>query len=325
MKKTTVAALALIFVTILSGCVTSSMIVNAVRKEFAKNEPTAALPDYPEKLARVTVFRDLDYGSVHKNGELDIIVPTETHGLVPVIFWIHGGAYIAGDKDGAEVYLVELADKGYAGVNINYQLAPEAKYPVPLVQIGEAYAYIAARAGMYGLDMSRVYFAGDSAGAQMAAQFTNLQVNPEYAHLAGIPAIMTEPQTIRGALLFCGPYDIRQFASSDDQNIARVYNFIAESYLGVKDWQTSPQAQTATIVDKVDASFPPAFITDGTVTSFPEHARALHDELTAQGVDSTLILYPEAELPHEYQFTMTEEHAARTFVSLVEFLDRTSR
>ena len=43
-------------------------------------------------------------------------------------------------------------------VNMNYELAPSVKYPTPLRQLNEAYAFIAQEADTYGIDMNRVYF-----------------------------------------------------------------------------------------------------------------------------------------------------------------------
>lgn len=325
MRKTVLMILCTLgAVLVLSSCITQSMIVKAVRSNFARNEPTALLPDYPQKLEKVNIYRNLEYPTAYENATMDIIVPREGTGSLPVIFWVHGGAFIAGDKSGVEEYLVELANHGYVAVNINYALAPEYKYPTPVIQVGEAYTYMESIADEYRIDMEKVYFAGDSAGAQIVAQFVTIQTHREYAQAAGLTPVVKEPAAIAGALLFCGPYDITKIARADNPDVVKLYTFIAESYLGRKDWQDSPEAQMASIVDKVSESFPPAFITDGTEFSFPEHARELYAALQEKGVDSILVMYPDAALPHEYQFTMTSEYAQKTFAELVAFLKRTS-
>ena len=43
---------------------------------------------------------------------------------VPTIFWIHGGAFVAGDKNDVRKYATYIASHGYNVVNINYPLAP---------------------------------------------------------------------------------------------------------------------------------------------------------------------------------------------------------
>jgi len=76
-----------------------------------------------------------------------------------------------------------LASEGYAIVNINYELAPKAKYPAQLIQIGEAYEFI-ENSDLYPfIDKDIIYFGGDSAGAHIAAQFIIVQTNPDYVSL----------------------------------------------------------------------------------------------------------------------------------------------
>lgn len=123
-------------------------------------------------------YENLSYESTYKKGYLDIITPKEFTGELPVIFWVHGGAFLGGDKADITEYAVQIASKGYIVVNMNYELAPGAKYPTPLHQLNEAYTFIAQEAESYGIDMDRVYFAGDSAGAQIVSQYVNVQVEP---------------------------------------------------------------------------------------------------------------------------------------------------
>nr|WP_238942741.1 alpha/beta hydrolase [Planococcus beigongshangi] len=150
--------------------------------------------NYGEIEAQVQIERDLSYGSAYKKGTLDIIAPKNFIGRLPVIFWVHGGAFLGGDKSDITEYAVQVASKGYIVVNMNYQLAPGAKYPTPLHQMNEAYRFIEKQAEVYSMDMDRLYFAGDSAGAQIVSQFVNVQVEKDYAQLVGIEGIVPPRQ-----------------------------------------------------------------------------------------------------------------------------------
>src|SRR5690606_11211703 len=119
-----------------------------------------------------------------------IIAPKEFSGKLPVILWVHGGAFLGGDKSDITEYAVQVASKGYIVANMNYELAPGAKYPAPLHQVDEAYRFIEKQAESFGMDLDRLYFAGDSAGAQIVSQFVNIQVDEEYARLVGIKGIV---------------------------------------------------------------------------------------------------------------------------------------
>ncbi|MDR3113687.1 MAG: alpha/beta hydrolase, partial [Endomicrobium sp.] len=111
---------------------------------------------------------------------LDIIYPQASNKNNKTIFWIHGGSYIEGDKEKVEPYMVMLANNGYTVINLNYALAPKSHYPVQLKQIELAYTFIKERGKDYGVSADKIYFGGDSSGAQLVSQFVNLQTNGGY-------------------------------------------------------------------------------------------------------------------------------------------------
>lgn len=88
----------------------------------------------------------------------------------PCLFYIHGGGWVAGS-----VYTVEnpcrlIAELADAVVfNIDYSLAPEAKYPAAFNELWEALRHIYANADTYGIDRGRILAAGDSAGGNLTA------------------------------------------------------------------------------------------------------------------------------------------------------------
>lgn len=98
--------------------------------------------DLEKTKENVTIIKDVPYPSNYNQNKLDIIYPKSATTPLPVIFWVHGGAFVAGDKADITNYMIMLANEGYVIVNINYELAPKAKYPAPLIQIGEAYTFI---------------------------------------------------------------------------------------------------------------------------------------------------------------------------------------
>ncbi|UZM97663.1 carboxylesterase family protein [Lysinibacillus sp. MHQ-1] len=46
---------------------------------------------------------------------------------LPVIMWIHGGAFVSGSKEQTQEYGMALANEGYVVANINYAIAPVQK------------------------------------------------------------------------------------------------------------------------------------------------------------------------------------------------------
>ena len=69
---------------------------------------------------------------------------------VPVVFWVHGGGYVGGDKEGAKEFATYLADRGQvAVVSLNYEWAPSLEYPGQVKQINQAYQSIKKEAAQY--------------------------------------------------------------------------------------------------------------------------------------------------------------------------------
>ena len=147
--------------------------------------------------------------------------------------------FVGGDKSDITEYAVQVANEGYIVVNLNYELAPQATYPTPLNQLKEAYNFIAHNAGEYDIDMDYVYFAGDSAGAQIVSQFVNIQVDQQYSTKIAMDAVVPTT-TIKGMLLFCGPYDISQVSDISDNKIIKFFlNRVGWSYIGDSNWMGS--------------------------------------------------------------------------------------
>ena len=278
--------------------------------------------NYAEIEKMTHTYENLSYESDNKEGYLDIITPKEFEGQLPVIFWVHGGAFLGGDKADITEYAVQIASEGYIVVNMNYELAPGAKYPTPLHQMDEAYTFIAREAEKYGIDMDRVYFAGDSAGAQIVSQYVNVQVEPSYADVVKLEAIVPS-DTIEGVLLFCGPYDVTRFGEiSDNKLISFLFRRIGWAYIGDRNWLDSDSAKEASVIEYISKDFPPTFITDGNTGSFEDQGMKLVKKLKEYGVPVQDVFYSteEAELGHEYQFIMNTPQAENTFQEMVDFL-----
>lgn len=89
---------------------------------------------------------------------------------LPAVFSFHGGGFVLGFYETDGPYCQRLADTtGCAVVNVDYALAPEFKYPAPILSSYEAVVGILAQAETYGLDPAHVMACGHSAGGCIAA------------------------------------------------------------------------------------------------------------------------------------------------------------
>ncbi|HEY4371412.1 MAG TPA: alpha/beta hydrolase [Burkholderiales bacterium] len=123
--------------------------------------------------AGVKLTRDVAYAQ-HARCVLDIYAPEGARNA-PVVAFVHGGAFVRGDKDiNAEIYgnvLTWFARRGCIGVNIEYRLAGEAPYPEGGRDVGAACAWIKNSIVEYGGDAQRFCLIGHSAGGTHAATY----------------------------------------------------------------------------------------------------------------------------------------------------------
>jgi acetyl esterase/lipase len=115
----------------------------------------------------ITATRDIAYGA-HARQVLDVHVPDGAKSA-PVMVFAHGGAFVEGNKERTpEVYanvLRRLARGGVVGVNMEYRLAPEFKYPAASDDVAGALAWTRANIARFGGDPARIFLMGHSAGA----------------------------------------------------------------------------------------------------------------------------------------------------------------
>jgi len=117
------------------------------------------------KVGRVT--RDIEYGP-HPRQRLDVYAPPHARGA-PVVIFAHGGALVEGDKDRTpELYSNVcwcMARQGIVGINLEYRLAPEARYPDVTHDVAAAVQWTRTHIAGHGGDPAKVFLFGHSAGA----------------------------------------------------------------------------------------------------------------------------------------------------------------
>lgn len=131
---------------------------------LAQRRNSAEAPKVPEG---VTVYRDVAYvTNGHERQKLDLYVPEVGENL-PLIIWVHGGAWRGGDK--AHYIRMEYLKAGYAGASINYRLSQHAIFPAQIEDVKAAVRWLRANAETYRLDPDRFAAWGSSAGGHLVA------------------------------------------------------------------------------------------------------------------------------------------------------------
>ena len=99
----------------------------------------------------------------------------------PVMVYIHGGAWIIGDKrEQGKPMMYELVARGWVCVAINYRLSPKATWPDHIVDAKRAVAWVKEHIAEYGGDPSFVAVSGGSAGGHLCALLALSAGDPAY-------------------------------------------------------------------------------------------------------------------------------------------------
>ncbi len=99
---------------------------------------------------------------------LDLYVPKSGRDH-PIIIYIHGGAWVSGDKSNIDSKPEAFTSQGYIFISINYRLSPDVQHPVHVQDVARAIAWVYSNCADYGGDNSNIYLIGHSAGAHLAA------------------------------------------------------------------------------------------------------------------------------------------------------------
>lgn len=269
------------------------------------------------------VVSDEPYGE-HPDERLDVYAPSGAvhSGLrLPVVLWVHGGGWVGGSKQELEGWFRIVAAHGFTVVAPCYSLAPDARFPVPLRQLLLAWRHVSEHAERLGADPDRVVFAGDSAGAQLAAQLAAAMTNPAYAELAAVD-VSQAPAPLRGVVLCCGPHDLRAFPS--DGPLSDVERAVFWAYSGRRHYRDDSRFVSAmSVVEHIAPGYPPAFVTAGNADPLEPQSRSLVAALRASGVEVDALLWAADHAPglgHEYQFDLELDEGRVALERIVAFV-----
>jgi acetyl esterase/lipase len=230
---------------------------------------------------------------------LDVFHP-QGRGPLPTIVWVHGGGFLAGDKSHLRPYLKILAASGYTTVGVGYSLSPAARYPTPVRQVNRSLAHLVANSERLRVDPKRFFLAGDSAGAQIAAQLANAISVPAYAKSTGVSPAIQRSQ-LRGVVLHCGVYDLGN------------------------EKPTGPYAHfMRTAIWSYGGREEPLHMAELSVARYVTRSRTLAATLAKAGVKVETLFFADdhkPELRHEYQFNFDTAAGRLALERTLQFLN----
>ena len=249
---------------------------------------------------------------------LDIYLPPDATKSLPLIVWIHGGAWMLNDKYADMGYMKNTVknfiDSGYALASVNYRYSTDSVFPAQIRDCNQAIEFLYQHASAYNIDKNKIAVIGFSAGGHLASLLALSNNN-------NVKAFHTAPThfTIKLALDFYGPSDFIMLASNPDTTINNTRSpvSILLGALAVDRPDIAKQASPVTYVDKDD---PPFLIVQGEKDeSVPNtQSKILHSWLTLNGVKNDLIVVPNA--PHYGEMFDADDIRKKLFEYLGTYL-----
>lgn len=229
---------------------------------------------------------------------LDIYLPANAKTNLPLVVWIHGGAWMVNDKYADMSYMTNTVkgflDSGYALASIDYRWSTQAVFPAQIQDCNEALQFLYNHADKYKIDKNKIALIGFSAGGHLASLLglsNNNNINSFYPHNKAVQF------KIKCVLDFYGPSDFLMLATSTDTSINNTRNPVAK-LLGAMQVDRPDLAKAASPVTYIDKNDPPFLIVQGEKDeSVPNtQSKILSSWLTLSGVPNKLIMVKEA--PH---------------------------
>ncbi len=205
-----------VFITILAiGLILAASLIQACSQATSPEINSYPLvPMNPAKLG--TVERDITYGTADGVPlKMDIYYPEFATGAVPAVLYVHGGAWVQGDKsEGVGIKEIpELRSRGYLVAAVNYRLAPDYKFPAQIEDVKCAVRFLRANAAIYGIDPARIGAWGGSAGGHLVALLGTTDVS---AGFEGDGGYTEESSRVEAVVDMFGPTDLKALSLGGD-------------------------------------------------------------------------------------------------------------
>lgn len=235
-----------------------------------------------EDLAKVIPHVNIPYqDNAHERQHLDIFLPRNSKKRLPVVVWIHGGAWHRGDKSNCPPLREGFVDKGFAIASVGYRLSGDATFPAQIEDCRAAIRFLRANSDKYGIDPERIGVWGSSAGGHLAA----LLATSGDHNVWDVGLHLNQSARVQAVCNFYGPANFLKFANKRGADARR--NTPENRLLGGPVADLTELARAASPIFHVSGDDPPFLIYHGDQDRNVDISQSieLRDRLLAASVD----------------------------------------
>jgi acetyl esterase/lipase len=116
----------------------------------------------------VIIENNVEYSNPDNQHLMVNMARPQGNGPFPAVLCIHGGGFRAGDRNGYNGLIKQLAQRGYVAATVEYRLAPKYQFPAAVYDCKAAVRWLRANAAKYHIDPDRIGVTGGSAGGHLA-------------------------------------------------------------------------------------------------------------------------------------------------------------
>lgn len=233
-------------------------------------------------------FENVSYGTEDRQ-VLDLYIPEEHDGTIGLVLMIHGGAWVAGDKESYTTNVKAVAeDYGCAGATINYRYLSETVTMQDILDdITAATAKIKAIGEENGVVIDKMILSGMSAGGHLSLLYAYSQ-----ADVAAIKPV--------AVVNFCGPTDFtdKNFLSSNlgTDNICMLFSWSTGTQITAENMENNPDLLAVSPITYAATAVPTVTAHGKNDITVPfSNAETLDDALKNAGVRHDFIPYPNSD------------------------------
>jgi acetyl esterase/lipase len=223
---------------------------------------------------------------------LDLFLPKDRSkgGLLPMVVFVHGGGWRAGDKGSGAGQVARFVATGeYAGASIGYRLTDEAQWPAQLHDCKAALRWIKGHAEQLGLDRNRIAVWGTSAGGHLVSILGTTSDVPELEGDLG--KHLDQNGAVQCVINFFGPIDLVSMVGQKSTMNRTTEDYPEALLIGGRVQDHPEKAKAASPIRYVSAGDPPVLTAHGTADPLVPFAQGVefHEALKKAGVESLLV------------------------------------